>query len=357
MRRETIQPYGNPFLNAQRKCSVRSPARRSSLIGPLVLLILTGCGSGTDVGVDKACTDLAESECAKRQSCTDSIDLAGFSIERNFGDMATCLAREKLACVTNLASPGTGNNPAQIEKCVDAFPTYACADFFGANPPDACAPVGSRTMGQPCSFNSQCQGRFCSNDKTATCGTCAPSPAAGDPCTLSNCGHHQTCVASTLLCQDRGDLDAFCDATHPCGFDLSCVVLPGDPTGTCQVARVNEGDPCLGATQPGCHGNFGISCRGPAAGRVCTRIALVDDGQACGTLADGSRADCRRGECFTATGLATTAELGTCKANVDTGGACDTNLGPSCFVPDRCVPNGASTTAGTCQTPTAGSCG
>ena len=326
----------------------------------LSLSMLGACGAGANVSADKACTDLAQAQCEKRVGCTDSIDPAGVNIERTFGDMTVCLAREKLGCMDNLAASGTGSSPARVETCVDAFPTYACADFLGANPPAVCAPTGSRTAGQPCTFNAQCDSGFCANNKNAICGICAPSPAPGDPCALSNCGHDQICVATTTLCQNRGDVGSLCDASHPCGVELACAGLTGATAGTCHAAVTIQGDPCLGATLPGCQGNLGLACLGPAGSKTCTRITFVGAGEAGGTLADGSRSDCLGGDCITPTGPAAATDLGTCQVKVDAGAACDTNLGPDCLAPARCVPTaavGTSGTVGTCQMPIAASCG
>jgi hypothetical protein len=103
-------------------------------LSTLVLCIaLAGCGSSTSN--DQACSDLASARCAKRMSCGST------SIQRVFGDLATCLAREKLACMNGLAAKGTGNSAAAAETCAAAYPAQSCADFFVGNPPEASEPV------------------------------------------------------------------------------------------------------------------------------------------------------------------------------------------------------------------------
>jgi hypothetical protein len=77
----------------------------------------------------------------------------------------------------------------------------------------------------------------------------------------------------------------------------------------------------------------------------------------CGTLADGSRADCRAGACYSANGAVTGTDEGTCKASVRETAAdpsCDTMLGPSCMPPAHCVVT--TGTSGTCELATGDAC-
>jgi hypothetical protein len=83
--------------------------------------------------------------------------------------------------------------------------------------------------------------------------------------------------------------------------------------------------------------------------------AFAGDGAACGTMADGSFAQCIKGDCYTSTGPAAANMTGTCKADAADGAACDVALGPNCTTPARCVPT--SGTAGTCVVPLGSSCG
>jgi hypothetical protein len=312
----------------------------------------SGCGKA-GISADQACSDLAQARCDKRQSCTN-----GVGITRTFGNMTTCLTREKTTCTEGLGAPRTGNSPDLVEKCVAAYPTFSCADFADNKPPADCAPTGGGASGAACAFNGQCQSGFCAGTSNATCGMCALSPAAGDSCATSNCGHAQICVAATSLCQIRGTLNDSCDANHPCGNGLSCV---GDNAttatpGTCQNALTTLGAACGGATLPGCDGSVGLRCSGPAnTSKSCIMTMLVAAGAACGTMADGSFAQCTQGDCYTSTGLAPGNQTGACKQDAADGAPCDVALGPGCTPPARCVPSGG--TAGTCVVPVASTCG
>jgi hypothetical protein len=337
------------------------------MFAALVLLTTAGCGGSasksTDGGSDvasssgptaqQACGDLAQAECAKRMSCTGSIN-----ITRTFGAMDECITRETLGCMSGLAAPQTGNSPALVEQCVVDFATYACADFFNDNPPAACAAMGQRPTGAACAFNGQCASAYCSGIKNTLCGTCAAPPAPGASCVSSPCGHNQSCVAATTMCETNGATSASCDADDPCGYGLSCVgaVASTSTPGTCQASAENAGTACGGATMPSCDGTMGWFCGGATGSKTCMAITYVGDGVACGDLSATSHAECIAGGCYTSTGAVGTGQMGTCKADAPDGAACDTVLGPGCMTPARCVTSGDAS-AGTCTIPIGSTCG
>jgi len=322
-----------------------------------LLVIAAGATAGTcgktTVTSDEACADFATVQCMKRATCTN-----GAGITRVYGDMATCLRRETRTCTDALGAPATGNSPTLVEKCVADFATYSCSDFGDNNPPADCIPTGQRDLGGACTFNGQCQSGFCSKTKASVCGSCAAAPAPGDSCVASNCGHDEICVDgdTTSVCQIRGTLNSPCSAANPCGTGLACVGATMTATGTCQNALTTVGAAC-GGMMPGCDGVIGLHCGGPAdTGRTCIVTAFVGDGMPCGTMGDGSFAQCTQGDCYTATGLIAAGQQGTCKLDAVDGDACDTLLGPGCTPPARCV-TGTTGTAGTCTIPLGPTCG
>ena len=87
-------------------------------------------------------------------------------------------------------------------------------------------------------------------------------------------------------------------------------------------------------------------------------INYVGANMPCGTLADGSYQGCSgAGTCYTSTGVALSSEMGTCKVPATDDGACDTAVGPGCLSPARCIPSGATGTAGKCTVPSGATCG
>jgi len=327
---------------------------------------LAGCGSGspagsTDGGPDaltaaQACGDLASARCAERSMCSLHTGGAGAgaSVVRLYGELATCVARETLACRNGLAAPQTGSSPAGVEMCVSDFPTFSCVDFFDNAPPVDCVATGGRANGVACAFNAQCASQYCQGTKNSLCGACAAPPAPGADCSLSGCWHSQNCIGATMTCAAVVSLNGACDGSHPCDNGLTCVGASATAMGTCQTAATRVGAPCGGA-MGGCDGTLGLYCAGSAGTKTCAAMTFVGDGQPCGAMADGSRVGCAAGECYTATGAATASEMGTCKAAVDAPAACDTVLGPGCLSPARCVVSGGGS-AGTCTIPTGDMC-
>jgi hypothetical protein len=310
-----------------------------------------GGGGGTGgTTIDQACTMLAQTECAKRDSCSN-----GTNIKRSFGDLGTCMARATLLCADALRAPGTGNSPTVIPQCISDYATLSCNDFFDGKLPDSCTPSGSVATGQPCGFNGQCQTAFCGNLKSSVCGTCAATPTVGSSCATSACDHGQTCLDATMICAANGIFNAPCNAGMPCGSGLSCVMatstMGGDAgtDGTCQKAISQLGAAC-GGTLPGCDGSLGFYCGGTNGSRTCMATAFVGNGQPCGGLSSTSFTQCLAGSCFTGTGVVAVGpgNTGTCKADVTEGAACDSVVGPFCQMPARCVTTGNGS-AGLCM--------
>src|SRR5438067_9629114 len=81
---------------------------------------------------DDACATAARTRCQKLMGCSAA------DLDKRFGDVATCEAREALACTAALAATGTGNTPATVVGCADAIQQQACGDFLGKSPPNAC---------------------------------------------------------------------------------------------------------------------------------------------------------------------------------------------------------------------------
>jgi hypothetical protein len=311
----------------------------------LFLGCAAGCGgSGSSSGVDQACANLATARCMQRQSCSN-----GASITRVYGDLATCLSREKLQCKIAFAASGSNRSLASTETCAAAYATQSCGDFYANIVPDECQIMGTRASGQSCAFGAQCASDFCVDDKTSPCGSCGAPPLPGTSCLNSGCDQNQECVAGTGLCQSYGASGDGCDDGHPCGGGLSCAGA------MCQTAVAQLGASC-GGKLPGCDAFKGLSCAGMVGMKSCVAIVLAGDGQPCGNQSDGSFVNCAAGTCYTSTGVVLSGQTGMCKANAADGAACDVALGPSCVGPARCFVGGAGT-SGVCTVPDASVCG
>ncbi len=292
---------------------------RSTWIPFIVGLVAAACGGSgsTDVTPDQACTDAATTLCNKIDSCSPLF------IQLQYGDAATCIARAKLSCTQNLATPGTSDTPAFIEGCGNAYGSLSCADVFGiaANPPAACqAAPGTVANGGACGVNDQCQSTACKIDGTTGCGTCAvransgESCANGVPCAVGlTCAGNQTCVTP-------GALNDACDAaSKPCKGGLVC------DGGTCKTPQP-AGAPCTGAGTGNCDGTQGLYC----SNSQCKQALTAKAGQTCGIdLQAGTYTACTGGSVCTSNNV--------CSAVAADGAACDDTKGPTCLAPARCM--------------------
>jgi len=311
---------------------------RLSFLTLAAFITLCSCG-GTSV--NQACTDFANARCSKRASCGMG------NLSRAYGDVATCIAREKLSCTRGLNAPSTGNSPSATEACAIAWANVSCADFIVGNAPPACVYTGGLAAGASCVFNGQCSTTYCVDQKVTTCGTCGPAPTGS--CATTNCARGMECINN--VCVTPAMSGAPCDDNNPCQPGLSCVGAKMNLMGNCQPAVATEGASCVpGATTgPGCDPVQGLYC---ASNKTCQPIAYVGDAMPCGLLSDGSFAACAaNGTCIIPTGM----KAGVCKGAAADGAACDTSAGPNCLQPARCV-TGGNGTAGTCQVPDASKC-
>jgi hypothetical protein len=313
-----------------------------------------GDTSGQEGRIVDACAAVAKAICDKRVACSGSVNATGVGIIRLFGSMTECLARQTLQCTAAFHAPGSGHSLATAQECVSAFAGYSCADFFANNAPTSCEPAGSRINGAACAFNTQCKSGFCTGEKNAQCGQCAPEPTAGASCASSDCGRGQLCDGTSMTCKNPGASGDSCDSNDDCGYGLVCLsVAAAGGAGTCKPAGEAVGTPC-GGIMPVCDGTQGLACAGAVGAKTCVAVTFVGDGAPCGPVGQAMFAGCTAGSCYTAKALAGPGETGTCKANAADGAACDVATGPACEFPARCILGNG--TAGTCKVP-GGGCG
>jgi hypothetical protein len=336
-------------LLRSRRRSCRVETMRYSLLTPLfayLVVSLTGCGSSSSSSpsATSACTQLAAARCERVGTC--NVD----GVQVRFGDLSTCQAAQKAACMNGLAAHSTGATPASTIACAEALPSVTCTDYNDNLLPPACqVQVGKLAAGAVCAFSGQCQSQFCGIGKNAACGVCQTQPVVNDSCAnLSSCGSGLACVAKGTVCASEdtktGDM---CDADTPCGAGFSCVgskavtATVAAVEGTCQPAVATGGATCDAKkkTGPGCDATKGLVC--DPTSLTCIAIIVADPGKPC----DGSLTVCGAAStCVIPTGATT----GTCVAAAADGAACDTANGPNCATLSRCIVTGSGT-SGTCE--------
>ena len=321
----------------------------------LAFALLAACGSSVTSAPDaptppadaaltaaQACATSAAARCAKLQACSPA------DLQRRFGTLAVCEARDTLGCTEALAAPMTGQTPTKVLACSDAVTAESCPDFFSKAPPAACTtPVGTDTGA--CGFAAECTTGFCGIATDAQCGTCAPQPLVGDSCATLGCGQTLVCVASTMTCQTPVASGGSCSRDLPCEAGFACVGTTAQPpvNGICMAEVATAGATCDAKrkTGPDCSGDAGLTCDGTT--NVCVAQPLAAAGASCGLVA-GVVTRCTAGAtCVLPTG----STMGTCVAPAADGAACDPATGPTCLTPARCIPTTAGGTAGTCMLP------
>ena len=330
---------------------------RLSCIALASLVFVFGCsapsgmdgGPGEDAGpvdagpsADEACTALATARCAKRNECEPA------TLTATYGDLSTCIGRDKLSCLASVSAPDTGNTPTSLQTCAGAYAAWDCADWANAMAPAACAQrAGSRSTGEACTFPSQCSSGFCATRRGAKCGACAATPTVGTPCGdgVGCGGNGLSCDNATLTCQPVVTDGGSC-LSGTCGYGFGCVA----DGGVClpQGNLVDAGCDSSERTEPACRRELGLSC----VRRRCVPTTFASAGSTCGLdLAANTFTRCRAGgNCVGDGGVGGSQ----CLAPANDGVACASPGGALCLSPARCVSlDGASVDAGE---PLSGAC-
>lgn len=278
-----------------------------------------------------ACKNYAYARCTQLQSCSSTAILV------QFGDVTTCEQYYAASCEIAGTAPSSGSTIARVNACAGEVPGWKCSDLiYGENdPPDCVAAAGSLPNGSPCGVSAQCQSSWCGHSVGSACGTCAPTPQPGAPCTFGfQCPAGLSCYSGE--CAAHVLLGGQCSATQPCDDGLVCV------SGVCTAEASSLGAACnpLGA---GCDLYAGLACN--ATSNTCQTIQLVPGGEACGIV--GAQAqDCVTGSCV----------RGACVPEAALGAACDiTNVQP-CISFGECIVTTDGGTMGTCRIPGSTSC-
>jgi hypothetical protein len=323
--------------------------------GPVV-----DAGPSGDAGsAAQACADSARARCQRYDACSN-----GLYTTIHWGDESTCETNTTAICLTNLAAPGTAASAATVEACASAIPTESCADFFGVNPPAACAALaGTLAAGAACLTSSQCQSTYCAVPSNAACGVCAAVPKAGDACAVeADCGSRGGLTCAQGACVAFGAASASCGKGAPCGIGLSCVGEKKTTPGACQPAASTVGATCDSKQQtgPGCDGTLQLSCD-PATSQ-CVLDTVVTASATCGQVGGGVAKCATSGTCVLSTSDGGAEDggadagaapiTGACLAAAANGAACDTASGPACVPSAKCVTASDASTAGTCTVPT-----
>jgi len=293
------------------------------------LVACSSTSSGTSASSpDSACQSAAEALCAKYDQCFGTLAKALFT------DNATCVARSKTSCLTDLNAPNTGATPDQLSQCANDVKAETCDDVLSKEPDSCKDAAGTLADGAACGKNAQCVNKFCRLAEGSKCGSCSKKAAAGGTCEASSeCEDDLVCLAGK--CATPVAAGGACSDTTPCKAPNRCVnKVCAKPLAVGAACDATNGDPCDRLKGEYCSAN-----------KVCTGFVVAEAGQPCG-IVNGTATICaNNGTCQTSG----TSQSGTCLAAAADGAKCDDAKGPACQIPARCV-------GGVCTLPDPASC-
>ena len=291
--------------------------------------------------------------------------------------MAICVQRQTMNCTNALKRPTTATTRSRSEMCVAALhgeQLHCLLRQHAADRLHADRPARRRRhlhLQRPVHERLSATG-----PRTACAGPAAAAPAIGERLLVTRPAPRATAAsARPTPARPIVALNGTCDTAHPCDRGFSCV---GENTKTMTAAPARRRPP---ASAP----PAAARCRAATDARPLLRrperrqdlhaghlprlqrqrqrrrrrgdrhdggggdgaagAPPTPAGTPCGQLADGSRVGCVAGDCYTATGLATGSDQGTCKPFANDGDPCDTVVGPGLHVPRRAAWSRAAATA------------
>jgi hypothetical protein len=295
-------------------CATPSPCSRSC-----------GAHNAAKVPAGEACADWAAHYCKRLEAC------APISVSIDYGDVETCILRNKPVCVSALQARGTGASPSTLSSCALAYDSARCDDVVVGKPPEACHAPGLLGAGASCGDSSQCAGphAYCRMAAEETCGVCAPLGDLGAGCdSARDCEYGLVCYFTCLRPVAKGDT---CDGMlQQCPETLVCLnykcVVPAGRDSPCEPNADH------------CDHDHGLFC--DPEEKVCVPYAVADEGAECGT-----GIVCKHGACIPDE----TTGVSRCIANIPDGASCSAPRGAPCAAPARCV-------NARCRTPSAATC-
>jgi hypothetical protein len=244
----------------------------------------------------------------------------------SYGDIDTCVAREKLAC-SGYNGKGVVLTGLELQDCATSLKATSCEDLLAGVLPATCKKPGALENGSACSGDYQCKSGACEYTVAGGCGACVPvTKNVGESCAASRCADGLTCIGRQ--CVRLGKLGGSCDAQRvPCATGLVCA------GGKCQTPVASEDGAC-NPDESTCDLLGGFYCS--RAESKCKAIVLHMEGDSCGLQANVFQA-CQGGaSCVSENGSQV------CGAAPKEGESC--GPGRTCLLPATCV-------AGTCVLP------
>lgn len=262
-------------------------------------------------------------------------------------------------CPDLMFSDGSVLTVPIVIECGDKWAQASCDQVVRDEFPGCGLHAGTRPVGAPCRYLTQCESRVCSASgppDSPDCGACLDTSPLGEPCDDSTriCERGGTCIAgvcepATPMPGSEGDV-----CTGICPYPYYCADRAQDAATTCE-RRPEIGEPCPyeGCVREGYCKN-GICEPDLEAGEECTNGsmcklgAFCDDsvrpsvcaplrepGQVCSSDPRNTRGNCREDALCTCDTAACTSESGVCKRLRQVGETCGESS-DMCYFGSRC---------------------
>lgn len=259
--------------------------------------------------------------------CQRSLECAGDPISE----------AEAYACASNcpdvMFAPGSTRTVDGLLSCAQEVTALSCEDHNAAHYPP-CVSAGTKPLGEPCVYNSQCASLLCK--VAGACGVCVRPVGVGEDCSGDDVGCSADLSCRNGVCEAQGNPDVH-DFGEPCADITECDQLNGhcnEQTGLCE-RYPGEGESCeaLNACQAAFY------CKGPE--KICTLLPELDE--PCGNDVRSLLPACK-------SGLACTVW----EVSDDVSGTCvepyEVEAGDSCFPrAARCVESSCRCDDSTCS--------
>jgi hypothetical protein len=198
------------------------------------------------------CDTLRGAECRRLQKCAPNI------LSAIHGDLATCIARQKLQCTLGMMLRGVTISQAQTDACGTSFEANPCDSRVY---PAACKLPGVVADGGPCLSDNQCKSAYCEGGTVATCGKCVPEPPDGTAAIGATCAASKDCEP-WATCKDGKCAEAGRAKGQPCTDNYACIetknLVCDDLAGCIEVTALSD----VGGQCPQDTKNFtGTYCR------------------------------------------------------------------------------------------------
>ncbi|HEY3500799.1 MAG TPA: hypothetical protein VGK73_39175 [Polyangiaceae bacterium] len=263
----------------------------------------------------EACLAYASAVCRRRATCDGGVNDEPYPCSQSCPDV--------------VFSEGSTRTIENLTECAAAYETFSCEEIAAGRVPP-CVTPGTKQVGEPCRFASQCESLACrwTDEDDGGCGTCVRPIEENGDCSGENtqCRHEQqACIAGICQpfeyyskaegeacsfaeeCVGNACIDGVCagyaDLGEPCVKYCSGDLYCADPDRICRpLPGLNE--PCardIYYNFPRCSSGLACTATSDDGSGTCVEPVLLSPGASCATSAgrcpEGTTCGCTDRDC------------------------------------------------------------